>query len=319
MEALVVMPAVSLANAVLNTLLSWAVPAMADKAALVLGVQKHVQYIHDELTMMNAFLRASSPAAGDVVQAAWVKNLRDIAFDIEDGLLDFMLLKGPSADLLRVAERIGSIRDRVKDLHERNHWYQAFVRADRSPRHDHHADADDDSEPTLLDDWRHQPIIGRDGDKKALARLLRRDGATVVAVWGMAGVGKSSLARMLYNDSDLFGRFDRRAWVTVLHPLEGAEEFTRLLQEQIGVDGYERCLVVVDDVSSHEEWEHITRCLAANDAGGRIVVLVTTHQEHVARRCARDDDVYELKPLPHKEACKLLCQKVRPRPSSLSN
>jgi hypothetical protein len=127
----------------------------------------------------------------------------------------------------------------------------------------------------------------------------------------MAGVGKSSLARMLYNDSDLFGRFDRRAWVTVLHPLEGAEEFRRLLQEQIGVDGHERCLVVVDDVSSHEEWEHVSRCLAANDAGGRFVVLVTTHQEHVARRCARDDDVYQLKPLSDKEACKLLCQKVR--------
>ncbi|CAM0954349.1 unnamed protein product [Alopecurus aequalis] len=321
MEALVVMPAVGLANAVLETLVGWVGTAVADKLALVQRVEKDVRYIHEELAMMHAFLRASSPEytaaagsvnrGGDDVQTTWVKQLRDLAWDIEDGLLDFMLLKGPSANLSGSAGRIGELKARVQALHDRNLRYHAFVRADRSPRHDH---VDDDSQPALLDDWRRQAVIGRDGDKRALVAKLapnRQDGATVVAVWGEAGVGKSSLARMLYEDSDLVKRFNRRAWVTVPHPLEGAEEFGRLLQEQIGVDGEKRCLVVVDDVSSNEEWEHVWRYLDENHAGGQLVVLVMTQHEDVARLAARDDDdVYKLKSLPDKEAWKLLSHKV---------
>ncbi|XP_047045507.1 disease resistance protein Pik-2-like [Lolium rigidum] len=316
MEALLVTPAASLANWVLQTLVCWGVTAAADKVALVQVVRNDVKSIEDELPMMHALLWASSTAytsgggysnrGGDRLQTAWVKQLRDLAFDIEDGLLEFMLLKGPwpwaDADLSRVAKQIADLRVRVEALHERNTRYHACLRPDQH--------GDDDSEPALLDDWRHEAIIGREGNKKALAKLVRRDGATVVAVWGMAGVGKSSLARMLYDDSDLITCFDRRAWVTVPHALDGAQEFGRLLQEQIGEDGEQRCLVVVDDVSSHEEWEHVSRCLAANQAGGRVVVLVTTQEEDVARLCSGDGDVYELKPLPHKEAQKVLCQKV---------
>ncbi|CAM0909567.1 unnamed protein product [Alopecurus aequalis] len=312
---LVVMPAASMANVVLETMLGWGVTAISDKSALLQGLQRDVKSIRDELPMMQALLTASSSAftadggyrtrGGDVMQTAWVKQLRDLAFDIEDGLLDFMLIKGPSpsADLTRVANRIGELRASVDDLHERNTRYSACLRPDK------HGEAD--SGPTLLDDSHHQAIIGRDGDKRALAKLVLRNGATVVAMWGIVGVGKSTLARMLYDDSDLVGRFDRRAWVTVPHPLEGAEEFGRLLLEQIGVDGEKRCLVFVDDVSSQEECEHILRCLAANHAGGRVVVLLLTTQERdIARLCSRDDDVYELKPLPHREAQRLLCQKV---------
>ncbi|KAM3254413.1 hypothetical protein ACQJBY_048116 [Aegilops geniculata] len=317
MEALVAVPAVSLAKAVLNTV-GWAVSATADKVVVVLGVQKDVQYIHDELTMMHAFVRVSSPAypaAGgysnhgrDGLQTAWAKQQRDLAVDIEGGLQDFMLLKGPSAKLPGVARRIVELRASVEELHKRNQRYHAFVGADRSPRHDQHGH--DKSEPPLLDDRRHKAIFGRGDDKDALASRVSRDGATVVAVWGMAGVGKSSLARMLYDDSKLVGRFDRRAWVTVPHPLESSEEFGLLLQEQIGADRDKRCLVVVDNVSSQEEWGHVWHCLALNDAGGEVVVLVTTQQEDVARQCAPNVDVYELKPLAYKEARELLCKMV---------
>uniref|UniRef100_M8BY30 Disease resistance protein RPM1 n=1 Tax=Aegilops tauschii TaxID=37682 RepID=M8BY30_AEGTA len=73
-----------------------------------------------------------------------------------------------------------------------------------------------------------------------------------------------------------------------------------------------RCLVVVDDVSSPEEWDLIWRCLAANGtAGTGSRVIVTTRRNDVALRCAGDvKGVYELKPLDDKEGRKLLYQKV---------
>lgn len=90
--------------------------------------------------------------------------------------------------------------------------------------------------------------------------------------------------------------------------------FERRLREQLGVDDgrdvsawlrEKKCLVVVDDVSSPEEWQHIWQCLVAMGEDGRIVV--TTRQEDVARRCGGE---YELKPLARKESLKLLCHKV---------
>lgn len=131
----------------------------------------------------------------------------------------------------------------------------------------------------------------------------------------MPGVGKTSLARMMYNDAKFIRHFDCRAWVTVPHhhaPPIGY--FERRLREQLGVDDgrdvsawlrEKKCLVVVDDVSSPEEWQHIWQCLAAMGEDGRIVV--TTRQEDVARRCGGE---YELKPLARKESLKLLCHKV---------
>ncbi|KAM0904126.1 hypothetical protein ACQ4PT_018237 [Festuca glaucescens] len=177
--------------------------------------------------MMHAFLRASSPAypAGgnrgeDVVQTTWVKHMRDIAFDIEDCLLDFICcsrgLRPTSSASLSGSRNSGP-----------------------------------GSTPSS-----GAGLFGRRGRRR-----------------GTAG------CPMLYDDPYLFGRFDRRAWVTVPHQLEGADEFGRLLQEQIGVHGEERCLLVVDDVSSLEEWEHVLRSFAGNDSGGRFVVLVTTHSD----------------------------------------
>lgn len=99
-------------------------------------------------------------------------------------------------------------------------------------------------------------------------------------------------------------------------PLESPDEFGRRLEKQLGVDNgrgvsawikEKRCLVVVDDVSSGEEWDHIRPCFDAICDGGRVVV--TTRREDVARQCA-GDNVYELKPLAPGEALKLLCQKV---------
>lgn len=70
-----------------------------------------------------------------------------------------------------------------------------------------------------------------------------------------------------------------------------------------------RCLVVVDDVSSQEEWELISRCLGANGAGSSRVV-VTTRREDVAQLCAGKVYKYELKPLKPDEARKLFFRKV---------
>jgi disease resistance protein RPM1 len=141
----------------------------------------------------------------------------------------------------------------------------------------------------------------------------------------MGGMGKSSVARSVYNDPAIVDGFDCRAWVTVPHPLDSAGEFKRRLVAQLEteVDGggggddvsawlrQKRYLIVVDDVRSLEEWEHIEPCLVESDAGGGRVI-VTTRQVDVAQRCVRGmEHAYELKTLAAPHDMRLLCQKVR--------
>jgi hypothetical protein len=365
--------AVSLTRTVLDGVLGSVGTAMADEAALLLGVPREVEFIRSELQMMQSFLRVQSSAAcsdggcyKDTVRTC-VKQVRDLACDLEDCLLDFTMTmhasrgswlqcRGPDlAARHRVADRIRLLKASLEELNQRNQRYNVFaadasvVAVERSQRFNVFAAAADgrvelnqgnpryvivaDHGLTAVEEHRHgnadeeyqlaageeHQDIKRDDETKQLADLVREQSASVVSVWGMGGMGKSSLVRMLYNDRDLIDGFDGRAWITVSHPLDCTDEMERRLKKQLGVDpshglrawlGKKRCLVVVDDVSSQEEWELISSCLGGKGAGSSRLV-VTTRREDVALLCAGEKYKYKLKPLKLDEARKLLRQKVR--------
>ncbi|KAH1068484.1 hypothetical protein GYH30_006162 [Glycine max] len=73
---------------------------------------------------------------------------------------------------------------------------------------------------TSLEDGSH--IYGREKDKEAIIKLLSEDNSdgsevSVVPIVGMGGVGKTTLAQLVYNDENLKEKFDFdfKAWVCV--------------------------------------------------------------------------------------------------------
>ncbi|KAF8768978.1 hypothetical protein HU200_007056 [Digitaria exilis] len=306
--------AVSLARSVLDGVLSNAGSAVADEVARLIGVPKEVDFIRNELEMMQAFLKVSStnPVPSDTVRT-WVKQVRDLAYDVEDCLLDFALYAartsssratgswwltpGAIAARHRIAARIRDLKASVEELNQRNLRYHVVV---GSPA----------VAPRAADE---QPAVLPDGGQDASS-------AAELAF-------QSSLVRMVHNDPDLLDEFDYDVWVTVPHPLDNPEVFRRRLRKELGlardrsVAEYlheKRYLVVVDDLHSQEEWENICQVfphqLFKNRKGSRIIV--TTRREDVARHCAAhvagwDGHVYELKPLGDDESLDLFCQKVK--------
>ncbi|CAN6198549.1 unnamed protein product [Urochloa humidicola] len=393
--------AVSLARSVLDGVLSSARAAVSDEVARLIGVPAEVEFIRSELEMMQAFLMAASahPEAtgrSDTVRRTWVKQVRDLAYDVEDCLLDVALHASRRASTLRagslrpsavaerhrIATRIRDLKARVEQLNQRNLRYhvaavdgpapgaaaaaeQASAAATTTPPDDQDAELafqesdivgrlDEKAKLTklisgtepgeggsrripllrglvsnplfrnIVDNFCVPSIGGPAGEAIAAIPTSPRHGAPrVVAVYGMGGMGKSSLVWAVHNDPVLLDEFDCGAWVTVPHPLDSAEAFRRRLRKELGVARGQdlgqhlrekRYRVIVDDVHTNEEWDNICHVFRFNNTKGSRII-VTTRREDVARHCTEhvpewDGRLYELKPLGDAESMDLFCQKV---------
>ncbi|KAM0876706.1 hypothetical protein ACQ4PT_036005 [Festuca glaucescens] len=174
---------------------------MADEAALLLGVPREVEFIRSELQMMQSSAACSDGGCCKDTVRTCVKQVRNLACDLEDCLLDFTMTMHAS----------------------RGSWLQCGGGRPRRTPPRRRPDPPPQGQPR-----------GAQPAQPAVQRLRRRH--------------------------------QRR---------RGAQPAVQCLLFLM-----KRCLVVVDDVSSQEEWELISRCLGAKGAGSSLVV-VTTRREDV--------------------------------------
>nr|CAB3453957.1 unnamed protein product [Digitaria exilis] len=206
----------------------------------------------------------------------------------------------------RIAERIRDLKASVVELNQRNQRYHIVVVDGTTPARVGEQQAVVPYQDMLSSELAFQvsDVIGRNHEKTELIELISSSttttassaGLRVVSVWGMGGMGKSSLVRMVHNDAALLDEFDYGAWVTVPHPLDSPDVFMRRLRKELGVADDQnlgsylrdkRYRVIVDDLLSPEEWEHV--CKVFDQFGDKegSLIIVTTRREDVARHCAR--------------------------------
>uniref|UniRef100_A0A0D9XAE7 Uncharacterized protein n=1 Tax=Leersia perrieri TaxID=77586 RepID=A0A0D9XAE7_9ORYZ len=149
-------------------------------------------------------------------------------------------------------------------------------------------------------------IFGRDKDRESVVQLLldQRDekNLQVLPVVGMGGLGKTTLAKMVYNDTSVHGHFQLKMWhcasrnfqantlVRSMVELATKErcdlpDTIELLRGRLQeVIGFKRFLLVLDDVWSEEQhnWEDNLKPLLFSLGGSGSVILVTTRSQRVA-------------------------------------
>ncbi|XP_059310375.1 putative disease resistance protein RGA1 [Lycium ferocissimum] len=146
-------------------------------------------------------------------------------------------------------------------------------------------------------------IVGRDSDRDIVVEMLLKSGneatLSVFPIVGVGGIGKTTLAKLVYNDPRIVSYFQLGLWVHVSRAFNmknileqivnsvredlcenlGMNELQKLVRETL----YEKNhLVVLDDVWNEDpvKWDELEKLLIVGSCGSKI--LVTTRNEAVA-------------------------------------
>jgi len=198
---------------------------------------------------------------------------------------------------------------------------------------------------TSVGDLEEYHLIGRDKEIFDIIDLISNKDirfGQVISVWGMGGLGKTTLVNGVYQSPKISDKFERRAFVTIMRPFNAADLLRSLvvqLQEEsttkeellknsaskigslamMGVEALtnqlkrlleiKRCLIVLDDLSSIAKWDDIIQGFCW--IGTKTRIIVTTRKENIAHHCSGNDEtVHNLEVLKEEDALNLFSQKV---------
>lgn len=255
-----------MAEIVVNLLFNELSLISKEEVKLFRGVWKDFEYIRDELGCIKAVLTADAKDENDL-QQEWIRQLRNIAYEIEDVHDEFILRLGQLqghgvyhslykiAFLVknfracrRIATEFHEIKSRVNDICSRRERYfdkfnvSSSATAATVSYHDSRLDAFLSNEAELF---------GIEGPKKEIIDWLvdSNSKCKIISVVGMGGLGKTTLVRAIYNDAEVKKKFPWRAMITISQSFNKVELLEQLNKQLNG--SAEECPRGVDDPNEH--------------------------------------------------------------------
>ncbi|KAK8571479.1 hypothetical protein V6N12_027567 [Hibiscus sabdariffa] len=325
--------AISILSAVVGGVVSKAASVAAEQMSLAWGFKKELQRLGNSLEMIGVFLLDAEEKQKEINSVKlWLQRLKDVAHEADDvlGELDYETLRrkveignrkrskvrnfcsssNPIVFRLKMANKIKDILNCLDELNKlaKDFGLQQLAIDQKSPGA--LLEGSNVETVSFLDD---SHIVGRKNDVSNVVDLLvspkDEQVVTVVPIVGMAGIGKTSLARLVYHDVDVERHFDKKFWVCVNDnfdvkrilkemldhfPIQHAfvsdnlNVITTKLKEKIeqakGENEQFKYLLVLDDVWNVDKGEELKCCLLGlnKDRGNKVVV--TTRIEEVASR-----------------------------------
>ncbi|XP_066305854.1 disease resistance protein Pik-2-like isoform X2 [Miscanthus floridulus] len=230
---------VGASQATMKSLLGKLGGLLSQEYTLIRGVRGDIQYINDELASMQAFLRdLSNPDDQDNRTKDWMKQIRDIAYDVEDCIDDFAhrLPHDSISDVKctfivmrlyelktwwprrQIATNISALKVRAQQIAERRSRYgvENPIKGNKNRPGIRSTMYSDIAEHQVAD---HQLInikepVGMNNIKELQEWVTKpHPERTVLSIIGFGGVGKTTIATALYRR--VSNEFDCRALVTV--------------------------------------------------------------------------------------------------------
>ncbi|KAJ9184858.1 hypothetical protein P3X46_004544 [Hevea brasiliensis] len=169
-------------------------------------------------------------------------------------------------------------------------------------------------------------VIGRDEDKENIIEMLLQsfdsENVSIIPVVGIGGLGKTTLAKLVFNDQRVISHFEEKLWVCVSEVFEIEKVIIKILSSaspgkkymDLDVDQLQKALrqaldgrkylLILDDVWSEDprKWLELKALLMGGANGSKI--LVTTGSSRVASIMGTDS-AYDLNDLPYQHCLSL--------------
>ncbi|KAF7126472.1 hypothetical protein RHSIM_Rhsim11G0186600 [Rhododendron simsii] len=317
---------------------------------LLHGVRAQVEQMQNELSRMQCFLKAADARRGEGSELVrnCISEIRELSLDAEDVIATFvikvaLMRRGRIHHMLKryfcifsesrarhtVGLEIEYINKKITDLTRSLQTYdiQPTIALGESSR--------TETVQRLRRSYTHvveEDIIGLDEDVKAVVDHLVNEmkNCRVVSIWGMGGLGKTTLAKMVYKHIDVRHHFDCFAWAYISQQcktrevleeiliqltsaeLEGREKIRRMMHAELVGELYQaqsrmKCLVILDDIWDVEAWNSLSPAFPHKKAGSKI--LLTTRIREVAS-FADERCLHKLRHLTEPESWELFQKKA---------
>ncbi|KAJ6962833.1 hypothetical protein NC652_001462 [Populus alba x Populus x berolinensis] len=240
-----------MAESAVTFLLEKLAPLFENELQSLRGGGEEIVYVRGELERIRAFLRvADTLEESDEEVKVWVKQIRDVAHETEDILDEFtILLAHDHASGLyglihklsccirnmkaryRIASQIKAINSRIRNISDgHRRLRQKFCVAEQGSSSTSTGWQDRREDALLLD---MTDVVGIEKRKSKLVDWLvhGRSGREVVSLAGMGGLGKTTLAKQVYDDAEVKKHFSVHAWITVSRSYKMEELLKDIVQQ----------------------------------------------------------------------------------------
>ncbi|XP_039129096.1 putative disease resistance protein RGA1 [Dioscorea cayenensis subsp. rotundata] len=283
------------------------------------GVAKEFRRLQSTLlTIQDVLEDAEARQVNEKALEGWLRKLKDVAFDMDDVLDEFTVeladaekrkkkgMKGKVYNLFfsqvryKMADKMKEIMERFDEIAKESSIFGLKVGAIKEEevgkREETHSYVNESE------------VYGRDVDREKIVNFLINSLSSasseanpdVMAIIGLGGLGKTTLAQLAFNDIRVSKAFTKKIWVCVSEQfdvkkltrsiiasitesecnLQDMDSLQRFLREKLRED---RFFLVLDDVwnEDQEKWGNL-KDLLSGCAAKRSKVIVTTHSERVA-------------------------------------
>ncbi|KAF0927550.1 hypothetical protein E2562_034259, partial [Oryza meyeriana var. granulata] len=304
--------------------------AVGDQITTQWNFTKDLDGMRMTLESVNALLRdAERRSAREEPVRLWLKRLKNAAYDISEMLDEFQtaatdagkktgvfhsLATAPSRfPMVSKMKRMRKKLAKITEEHKNFSFMPNTASVDRQPI---------DPRPQLSEFTDETAIVGRSEDKQnIIVALLTRgseDGTIILPIYGIGGVGKTTLAHMVFDDK-YSTRYNCLVWVHVSQDFDlnkigntiishvaypEKESFIldhELMRKRLGnlLEG-RKILIILDDIWESNQFNLDTlKCmLNVGKKNSELDVIVTTRMEQTARKVCTVEP-YKLETLNH--------------------
>ena len=349
-----------MAETVLTPIIDKLLQLLINEAKLFKGVHGEITNLKDELDIIQSFLKDADSRSkrGDMDSAVkiWMKQVGELADRIEDaideylhhvaqrrhhqrGFIGFIRKTGLLIKALKpsysIASEIRSINESLCKIKDRGERYGlrpcekgVSLKALNVEGHGYELG------PRLGSFFMEEAeLVGMDSTLEELVKCLVEGESlrTMISLVGEGGIGKTTLAKRVYDDAAVKEHFDCHAWITVSQShsigklvrsmirqicpteesvVEESDQIHEIINPLRQYLQTKRYVVLFDDIWQTDFWEVIRHALPANNKCSRIII--TTRNVRIANYCKETDFdiVKELKAWSKELAWELFCKKA---------